>query len=156
MKKITFYLLENSLLSSSQFGFLPKRSSCQQLLVCIHEWLSSVCKGLPINVIYTDIAKAFDSVCHSKLVQVVQSYGVNSSIVCWLSNFLSDRKQSVCVGSAVSSLLPVSSGVPQGSVIGPLLFLMYFDNVTTTATTLYGSIGMKLFADDAKLYATNS
>ena len=154
--KITYYLLEHSLISSSQFGFLPGRSSCQQLLVCVHEWLLSVCKGMSVNVIYTDIAKAFDSVCHKKLIQVVQSYGINESVVCWLSNFLSDRKQSVCVGSSVSSFLPVSSGVPQGSVIGPLLFLIYFDNITTSAPTLHGSRGIKLFADDAKLYDNNS
>ena len=151
--KITCYLLDHSLLSSSQYGFLTGRSSCQQLLVCIHEWLQNVCKGLSVNVIYTDIAKAFDSVSHKKLIQVVQTYGINESAVCWLSNFLTDRKQSVCVGSSVSSLLPVSSGVPQGSVIGPLLFLIYFDNITTT---LHGSSRMKLFADDAKLYDTNS
>ena len=154
--KITCYLLDHSLLSSSQYGFLPGRSSCQQLLVCIHEWLLSVCSGLSVNVIYTDIAKAFDSVSHKKLIQVVRSYGINESVVCWLSNFLTDRKQSVCVGSSVSSLLPVSSGVPQGSVIGPLLFLIYFDNITTTVNSSYGSKGIKLFADDAKLYDTNS
>lgn len=155
-QKITAYLLDHSLLSESQFGFLPGRSSCQQMLICIHEWLISVCGGLQMNVVYTDIAKAFDTVSHKKLIIVLLSYGINPCITSWLSSFLNHRKQCVSIGSTLSSFLPVSSGIPQGSVIGPLLFLIYFDSIASSVTPSYGQRGLMLFADDAKLYDNDS
>ena len=154
--KISQHLVNNSLLSSHQFGFLSNKSSCDQLLICIHEWLLSVSEGVPISVVYTDIAKAFDSVSHKKLVYVIRNYGISEKVCAWLTNFLSNRKQSVCVGSSVSPPLAVYSGIPQGSVIGPLTFLIYFNGLTKTVDSVYGVRGIKLFADDAKFYDSDS
>ena len=155
-EKITNHLAKNSLLSPDQYGFLANKSSCDQLLICIHEWLLSVSEGLSISVVYTDVAKAFDSVSHVKLIYILRKYGISECVCDWLCNFLSDRKQYVCVGSSVSSSLSVNSGIPQGSVIGPLLFLIYFNSLTKTVEPLYGVRGIKLFADDAKVYDSSS
>ena len=112
-------------------------------------------KGTPMNIVYTDIAKAFDSVSHKKLVYVLRSYGINTHICSWISNFLSNRSQSVCIGTVTSFPLPVISGVPQGSVVGPLLFLIYFNDITCSVDAVPGTRNIKLFADDAKLYDTD-
>ena len=154
-KKIITYLLSNSLISSAQFGFLPKKSSSSQLLSSLHEWFHSISTNNSLKIIYTDIAKAFDSVSHNKLIHVLKSYGINDNVVKWLKEFLNDRKQQVCLGTTISSFLSVSSGIPQGSVIGPLLFIIFFDDIVTCVPQIYGRIGVKLYADDAKLYGTD-
>lgn len=154
--KISLHLTNNSLLSPHQFGFLQGLSSCVQLLTCIHEWLYSICSGSKVNIVYTDIKKAFDTVSHIKLFNVLLSYGISSNVCFWIYNFLSNRSQSVCVGSAVSSPLPILSGVPQGSVIGPLLFIIFFDDISNSVITDFGKSGIKLYADDAKLFDNDS
>ena len=153
--KISSHLLHNPLLSSSKFGFLSQTSSCDQLLMCIHEWLVSISNGSSVDVIYTDIQKAFDSVSHSKLISIIRSYGICNSVCNWLEEFLTNRSQSVCIGAEVSSSLAVDSGVPQGSVIGPLTFLIYFNNSTECVNSSFACRGIKLFADDAKIYDVN-
>ena len=153
--KITNHLLTHSLLSPSQYGFLQNRSTCTQLITCVHEWLFSICNGSPVSVVYTDIAKAFDTVSHIKLIAIIESFGINPQVTRWLKNFLNNRLQAVCIGTSTSSFLPVHSGIPQGSVIGPLLFLLFFNDVTTSVNSTFGTRGIKLFADDAKLFDTD-
>ena len=155
-EKLLFYLKTNTIISPSQFGFTPGKSTCTQLISCIHEWFLCISQNSSINLIYTDISKAFDSVSHPKLLSVLTSYGISTQVVNWLREFLNGRQQQVCIGSTLSSSLSVLSGVPQGSVIGPLLFLLFFNNITNTVTQTYGVSGIKLFADDAKLYGSNS
>ena len=143
------------MISPAQFGFVPGKSSCSQLLSTVNEWFQALSTNPSVNVIYTDIAKAFDSVSHAKLSLVIESYGISFDTSNWLKEFLTDRQQQVCIGTSFSSLLPVLSGVPQGSVIGPLLFLLFFDDITKTVPQVQGSSDVKLFADDTKLYASN-
>ena len=112
--RISAYLLHNSLLSASQFGFLANRSSGSQLLSCINDWLWDYVNNISTDVIYLDISKAFDSVSHAKLIHVIKSYGISPNIVKWTKEFLRDRQQRVCLGTSVSAPLPVKSGVPQG------------------------------------------
>ena len=153
--KILTHLLSNNLLSSFQFGFLPQRSSCDQLLSCLHQWLCSFSSNLTTNIIYTDIRKAFDSVSHPKLIQTLIQYNINPLLITWIEQFLKDRKQQVIINNSLSTPLTVFSGVPQGSIIGPLLFNIYINDITLCSSTLNGSGNIMLFADDAKLFSTN-
>lgn len=148
---IIYYLMKNDLLSPNQHGFLPRRSTTSQLLSTLNNWQNCFHSDDTVNVIYTDLAKAFDKVSHPKLLEVIQSYGISGSLYNWITSFLSKRKQVVCVKQCNSELLEVISGVPQGSVIGPLLFLIYIDDVSKISCD---QSLVSLFADDAKIYST--
>ena len=152
---ILTHLQSNDLLSPHQFGFIPNKSSCSQLLTCLHDWIQSFTETDSINsVIYTDFSKAFDSVCHAKLIRSLQSYGLNIETVRWIQSFLSDRSQQVAIGNTLSSALAVHIGVHQGSVLGPLLFVIFINDITTPSH-LHNSVRIRLFADDAKIYSTD-
>ena len=133
--KILDHLFSNKLISHKQFGFLPNRSSCHQLLNCLHSWLVSFLSNKSTKVIYTDIQKAFDSVSHFKLIKTLTQYRIHKSLVSWFKEFLDNRTQKVVIGNSFSESLPVFSGVPQGGVIGPLLFLIYIKSVFSEINT---------------------
>ena len=127
--KLISYTLEKNLLSKFQFGFIPNRTSCSNMLSSIHSWLLNYSNSDCTTVLYTDIKKAFDSVNHRFLIQILHSLGFNLDVIASISAFLSDRLQ-VCINNCISSPLSVLSGVPQGSVIGPFIFLVCFDKIT--------------------------
>ena len=154
-EKMMHHLLSNALLSPYQFGFVPHKSSCGQLLTCLHQWFEAFLSNNVMSVLYTDISKAFDSVCHVLLIKTLHQYGINYSVVCWLENFLKDRYQQVCIGNCVSQPLQVFSGVPQGSVIGPLLFLMFINGITSSVLSPNSLVNISMFADDTKIFSTN-
>ena len=104
-------------------------------------------EGSPVDVIYLDFQKAFDKVPHQRLILKLKSHGMGNSIINWIEQWLTDRRQSVVVDGEVSSWKSVLSGVPQGSVLGPILFLVYIDDLEKGVT---GNI-LK-FADDTKLF----
>ena len=154
-EKTTSYLLQNSLLSDLQYGFLPGRSSCSQLLTSIYDWLWDFINHEQVDVVYMDIAKAFDTVSHAKLISVMKSYNIGIEFTNWLESFLDNRVQCVCIGKAVSSPRPVHSGVPQGGVVGPLVFVIYMDGILKNLGSRTNDVKMKLFADDSKIYSKN-
>ena len=101
-----------------------------------------------VNVVYCDFMKAFDTVPHGRLIQVLEYYGVDSFIVKWIRGFLTDRKQRVLINGESSTWSEVSSGIPQGSVLGPVLFVVYINTMVESVT----DSELYLFADDAKVY----
>ena len=153
-KKILCHLLLNNLISSQQFGFIPNRSSTSQLLSSIHKWMISYSKNQTMDIIYTDIRKAFDSVSHAKLIRTLYQYKLHPFVINWLRNFLYNRTQQVVLNSTLSSSIHAFSGVPQGSIIGPLMFIIYFNDITQSTAALGDSGDIMLFADDAKIFST--
>ena len=153
-KNVLNHLLFNDLILPCQYGFLPNRSSAHQLLYCLDEWYESFFSDKVQYIAYTDIRKAFDSVSHIKLNSVLESYGIHPEVLLWIRNLLNKRTQVVRLQSSLSSSLPILSGVPQGSVIGPLLFIIYVNDIVMKVQA-QSPISFALFADDAKLYSTN-
>ena len=135
-----------SLISASQHGFLAGRSCVTQLV----KVLEQIGKGGQVDIIYLDMSKAFDKVSHEKLLKKLQHYGFGGSLLAWFRSYLRDRSQRVTVPGTTSSSLPVTSGIPQGSILGPMLFLLY---VNLLPDTVHNS-QLAAFADDTKIFKT--
>ena len=142
------YLDDNSLLTDHQYGFRHGRSTMEQLLLVYDDISASVDSGSIVDLVLFDYSKAFDVVCHKVLLTKLHSIGVDGQILSWISSFLTDRKMQVSVKGCFSNCRDVHSGVPQGSVVGPLLFLVYINHVCFKLTSKY-----KIFADDIKIYS---
>ncbi len=144
------YLVPNGMLSDEQFGFLKRRSAELQLLSCVDDWSKSLDLGLSTDVLYIDYAKAFDTVCHRKLLyKLEKQFRICGNVLRWIRNFLTGRLQRVKVGASYSGYKPVISGVPQGTVCGPILFLLYVNDIVDV---IPATVTLKMFADDVKLY----
>jgi hypothetical protein len=144
------YLLLKGLISKQQHAFIKKHSTITNLLECTHDWEVALHGGHSVDIIYIDCNRAFDSVVHSKLVFKLNQFGISSKLLSWINAFLTDRSQCVVVEHCYSSWMPVLSGVPQGSVLGPVLFILFIDDIGVVCS---GTVTHKLFADDLKLYS---
>ena len=146
--KIGNYLESGSLLRDSQHGFRRHRSCLTNLLEFFNFVFSEHDRDKAVDVIYLDFQKAFDKVPHRRLLKKVRALGVDGEIANWIENWLKDRRQRVAVNGHLSDWAPVISGVPQGSVLGPLLFIIYINDIDD-------DIGAKIskFAHDTKLGA---
>jgi hypothetical protein len=142
-----FYLNEFNLINSDQFGFMPGRSSTHQLLAMLDKWTEALDYGVPSDVILFDFQKAFESVVHSKLLFKLQYLGFDGLLHQWIKAFTSNRSQRVIVDDSYSASLDIISGVPQGSVLGPLLFVIYLNDLICDP----GDADQRKFADDLKL-----
>ena len=145
--KIMLHLKAFNLLSPHQHGFRPSRSCTTQLLEVMDNWTQAMENHESVDAIYLDFRKAFDSVPHARLVQKIKSYGLTGKLSSWIEAFLSNRTQQVLVEAERSDWCTVVSGVPQGSVLGPLLFILYINDLPNSLKTT-----VKIFADDSKLY----
>ena len=153
-KELLTYLEQNNLISEQQHGFRSGRSACTNLLEAASDWVSNVQTKVGSDIVYFDLSKAFDSVSHHKLNLKIQSYGLDGHLLQWITEFVNGRTQRVKIDSVLSSELPVTSGVPQGSVLGPTLFLLFINDATELFTDL--DVQFKLFADDLKIYSSGN
>ena len=141
------HLLQNNLLSSKQHGFISGRSTITQLLNYLDKCAQSVALGSVVDAIYLDFEKAFDTVPHRRLLGKLEAYGIRGDILRWINDYLTERTQVVLVNGAESDISSVISGVPQGTVLGPLLFVIYINDMLDNIV----SNGL-LFADDTKIF----
>ena len=146
-KVIVGHMIQNKLFSDKQFGFISGRSTTLQLLIVMEEWTEILDNGGTLDSIYMDFMKALDKVPHKRMLRKLRSYGLSEQIIKWVEDFLRDRSQKVSVNNSESRDRPVTSGIPQGSVLGPILFIIYINDMPecVNATTY-------LFANDTKIY----
>ena len=133
-------------LSNSQFGFLRGRSTVQQLLIFYDSVINAVACKAQMDVLYFDIKKAFDSVSHQTLLYKLSKFGLCGKVWEFFSAYLTSRLQCVSINNILSDLLPVTSGVPQGSILGPLCFILYINDLPSY---IRHSL-LVIFADDTK------
>ena len=154
--KVMDHLLTSNILSEYQFGFIPNRSTCSQLLTTLNHWFTNLDQGINVDIVYTDISKALDTVSHKKLLDVLKSYGILNNVLNWIQTFICNRKQCVCVNNVLSSYLPTSSGVPQGNVLRPILFIVYINHLIKFCHPHHSNCGIYLYADDTKVFSVDS
>ena len=144
---IMSHLEANDLLTRSQHGFRKHRSCATQLALYSHEVMRAIDGGSQVDSVFLDFRKAFDTVPHKRLLIKLRAYGISSQLCDWIRDFLSERSQFVVIDGKSSSKTEVISGVPQGSVKGPLLFLVYINDLGDNLSS-----PLRLFADDAVIY----
>lgn len=152
-KNLVSYLLTNKLLSDSQHGFLPRKSTTTSLLSSVSAWQQATNAGSYVSACFIDFSNAFDTVTHSFLLSKLSAYGISGCLLNFLSSFVTDRTQCVMVNDVLSRKYKVPSGVPQGSVLGPILFLLYINDVSDI---IPHSVSSNMYADDIKIYSINN
>ena len=144
--ELVHFLEENSIIKNSQHGFRNKKSCLTNLLEFVELVAKKIDSGEPVDVIFLDFQKAFDKVPHERLLSKLKAIGISGKLLRWIREWLKNRKQRVVINGEMSEWRDVLSGVPQGSILGPLLFIIFINDIDD-------KIRNKIlkFADDTKL-----
>ncbi|KAI8486310.1 hypothetical protein Bbelb_360260 [Branchiostoma belcheri] len=145
--QIMKHLESYSILTDYQHGFRAKRSTETQLILTVHDIAGALNSKRQVDLAILDFTKAFDKVPHGRLISKLDYYGIQGPTLNWLKAFLTNREQTVVVEGKASAPVKVASGVPQGTVLGPLLFLLYINDLPDQLDS-----NVRLFADDCLLY----
>lgn len=151
LEKMLPFLLSNNIIPDEQHGFIPGRSVLTCQLQCLDQWTKSFDQNIPTDVIYLDFSKAFDRVPFNRLLAKLDHFGIRGELLSWIGAFLRGRQFSVRVGDSSSSPRDVTSGVPQGSVLGPVLFLAYVSDMKYVISSSHA-----FYADDLKLWGSSN
>ena len=147
--KLVKHMKDNNLFSVRQYGFIKGRSTVSQLLKILDKWTDYLENGGQIDAIYTDLEKAFDKVPHRSLLNKLRWYKIDNNVISWIGSFLTNRLQRVRLEDSFSSWAKVLSGIPQGTILGPLLFLIYINDIMDVCK----ESELFVYADDAKLFS---
>jgi hypothetical protein len=146
-KHVHNFLFLNDFFTPFQSGFIPGDNTVNQLTFLYDTFCNAIDNGLEVRVIFFDISKAFDKVWHKGLLAKLKSAGISGELLNWFEDYLKDRKQRVVLPGATSTWKTIGAGVPQGSILGPLLFLIYINDLVKNIQS-----NIRLFADDTSLY----
>ena len=141
------HLLDKKVIKDSQHGFMPGRSCLTNLLTFLEKVTADIDSGFPVDVVYLDFSKAFDKVPHKGLMKKIKAHGIGGNIHRWIEGWLKDRKQRVVMRGQETGWRPVKSGVPQGSVLGPILFTIYINDLDDDIIS-----HILKFVDDTKIF----
>jgi hypothetical protein len=145
LEHITGHLKQHNLINDTQHGFRTKRSCLSNLLLFLEEVTRYVDQGYPVDVIYLDFSKAFDTVPHQRLLSKLHAHGISGKVNRWIEQWLTGRRQRVCISGELSEWKDVTSGVPQGSILGPALFTIFINDIDCNIVSI-----LSKFADDTK------
>lgn len=148
-EELIAHVNSNEILCNAQHGFRSRRSCLTNMLTYLDDIINAVDNQNWVDAIYLDCEKAFDRVPHKRLMMKLEQIGITGSVKQWIASFLANRTHRVAIRGSYSEWLPVKSGVPQGSVVGPILFIIYINDLVNNLES-----PSSLFADDAKIYRT--